>query len=231
MRPQLILLLLLAAMLQPWAGNAQTDSASAPKLKKPPESYGRQLRFGFDMSKPVSNLLQDTRSSYEASVDYYLRKEVYAVLEGGFGNAVYEYPDLSYRTTATFFRAGIDKTLIKRLTGNDWDAAFMGIRYGIAFVNRQEATYSIIDSLWGTTSGSIPAKAFMAHWVELTGGVRVEVLRNVMLGWNIRGRFLISDNAFGDLSPVAIAGYGKGDRSSVFDFNFYLCYALRWGAD
>ena len=225
--PVLYLFILLHATVS----SAQPDTASGAKKKKPDEHYGHQLRFGFDISRPVVNITQQIRTSYEAEADYYLRNEVYAVAEGGFGSAVYEYPDLNYRSTSSFFRAGIDKTLIKRLAGNDWDAAFIGARYGVAFIKRQEATYTIIDSLWGNTSGTIPAKTFTAHWAEITGGVRVELLRNLMAGWNIRGRFLLNERAFRDLSPVFIAGYGKGDRSTIFDFNFFICYTLRWGGE
>ncbi len=229
MRSQTFLLVILILLMPAGRAFAQADSAAQAAPQKPAEHYGRQLRIAFDVTKPVISLARGNRSSYEAAVDFYVKKEVYAVVEGGFGSAIYEYPDLSYRTNSTFFRAGLDKTLIKRLNGRDWDMAFIGVRYGAAFVNRQEATYAIIDSLWGTTTGSIPSKAFTAHWMEITGGVRVELLPRLMAGWNVRGRFLLSDNAFGDLSPVFIAGYGKGDRTSAFDFNFYVCYAIRWG--
>lgn len=218
----------LLALLLPLNGYAQRDTTAAAKPKQP-EADGHQLRVSFDISRPAFNIAQASKSSYEAAVDYHLKKEVYAVLEGGFGRSVYEYPDLSYRTTNSFFRAGLDKTLIKRLNGQDWDAAFIGVRYGAAFINRQEATFTIIDSLWGSTSGTVPAKAFTAHWAEVTGGIRVELLRNFMAGWNVRARFLLNDKTFGELPPVFIAGYGKGDRTTSFDFNFYVCYTLRWG--
>jgi len=224
-------LLLLSGLFLPVTGRGQADSASFEKMKPKDEKYGRQLRFNFDISRPVINLTQDTKKSYEAGVDFYVRKEVYAVAEGGFGSAIYEYPDLSYRSNSSFFRVGIDKSLIKRLAGNDWDAAFIGARYCMAFINRQEASYTIVDSLWGNTSGIIPAHSFTAHWAEVTGGVRVELLPHLMAGWNVRARFLLSDKAFRELSPVFIAGYGKGDQTTQFDFNFYICYALRWGGE
>lgn len=219
----LCILLLLPAFLY-----AQVDSVSTKK-KKTAEHYGHQLRLGFDISKPIINFVQSTYKSYEAELDYYLNREIYAVAESGFGSAEYNYPDLSYRSSNAFFRIGVDKTLIKRLNNSDWDAAFIGARYGVALIDRQEATYTITDSLWGTTSGTIPAKAFNAHWAEITGGVRVELFDGISAGWNIRGKFLLTDKTFRELSPVFIAGYGKGDKSTIFDFNFFICYALRWG--
>jgi hypothetical protein len=211
------------------AAIAQTDSA-AEKKTKPKEHYGHQLRFGLDIARPIMNLSQDTRSAYEAEVDYYYKKELYFVIEGGFGSARYEYSDLSYTSKNSFFRLGIDKTLISRLGNSDWDAAFLGLRYAVAPVSRSEATYTIVDSVWGSTSGSIPEKSFAAHWAEVVGGVRVEIFKNFFAGWNVRGRFLLNGQSFKELSPAFIAGFGRGDKTTVFDFNFYLCYALRWGA-
>jgi hypothetical protein len=49
-----------------------------------------------------------------------------------------------------------------------------------------------------------------------------------MAGWNVSARFMLNEKAFRDLSPVFIAGYGKGDKSVAFGFNFYVCYAIRW---
>ena len=228
MRPILTVLLLLLAIC-PVKGYAQADTASPAEVKAPEMIVGHQLRFSFDISKPIYNLTQETSKSYEGAVDYYIGKEVYGVLEMGAGNSVYEYADLSYRSSNSFVRVGVDKTLIKRLSGNDWDAAFIGVRYGLAFINRSDASYTITDSLWGTTSGTIPASTFTAHWAQVTGGVRVELLPHLMAGWNISARFMLNEKAFGELSPVFIAGYGKGDKSVAFDFNFYVCYALRWG--
>lgn len=218
--------LLPAALLLAGAGPAlaQADSAAAPA-----ERIGHQLRLGVDILRPILNAAQDSRTSYEASLDYYWRKELYFVAESGFGNMRYEYPDLSYTSRNSFLRLGIDKTIISRLGPGDWDAAFFGLRYGVGLIQRNAASYVIVDSVWGNSSGTVPAKNFTAQWAELTGGVRVELLHGLFAGWNVRARFLLNERSFKELSPVFIAGYGRGDKTTVFDFNFYLMYALRWG--
>lgn len=210
-------------------GVAQTDSTKkALKKPKEPEHYGHQLRFSFDIAKPVINLLQDTRRSYEFAIDYYYRNEVYLALEGGFGSAGYHYPDLNYDTRNAFLRAGFDKTLIKRIGNADWDMAFFGLRYALAPIHRDVATYTIGDSVWGSSVATVAATNQLAHWVELTGGIKVELLQHFMLGWNLRGRFLLNETSFRELRPVFIAGFGRGDRSTVFDFNIFVSYSLRW---
>lgn len=223
MRQYLLCLLILVCAAIP--SYAEKDST---KQKLPEPAASHQLRFSFDISRPILNLAKPDQYSYEFMVDYYWRRELYAVLEGGWGGSDYNYPDLSYTSSNPFLRIGIEKTLVKRLAGNDWDQVFLGARYGFGPVTRSEATYVTTDSVWGSTSGTIAAENTTAHWAEILAGVRVELLPRLMTGWNARVRFLLNDRAFEELSPAFIAGYGRGDKTVVFDLNFYVCYALRW---
>ena len=188
----------------------------------------RQLRFNFDLSKPAVNFFQNDRSEYNLSVDYYYKKEIYLVAEGGFGNAKVNYDDLKYNSNNTFFKIGVDKSLFARNSNHDWDMAFIGARYGIGLIHRGAASYTVVDSFWGNTYETKEAKDVTAHWFEVTGGVRLEVVKSLFVGWNIRGKFRLNQGAFKELPPSYIAGYGKGDKNAVFDFNFYVGYALRW---
>ena len=219
-------LLLQMLLAVPFAVFGANDSLKNPGTTT--ESIGHQLRFNFDISRPIFNSIRSSGKSYEFGVDYYLKKEVYIVAEGGFGNSEYNYPDLSYSSNNTFFRAGLDKSLLKRRSKADWDIALIGFRYGIGFINRGEAKYEVVDSVWGLVSGKIPSTTTTGHWAEVVGGIKVELLKNIMAGWNVRARFLLNPRDFRELAPVLIAGYGKGDKTSVFDFNFYLSYAIRW---
>jgi hypothetical protein len=155
-------------------------------------------------------------------------RDLYAVLETGFGSGRFDYEDLRYSSRNPFVRLGIEKSLLVRLSPEDWDGAFAGVRYGYAPVRRGEATFSTRDTVWGVTSGTIPALTKGVSWMEITGGVRVEIVNQVQLGWTVRGKFLFSQSAFTDLRPSFIAGYGQGDKNTVFDFNVWVAYALRW---
>jgi hypothetical protein len=188
----------------------------------------RQLRLGMDMSRVVMNLLVDNRYSYEFMADYSMKKEVYAVLEAGFGGSDINYPDLQYTSRNSFIKLGIDRSMLQRMFPGDWDMLFVGLRYGVGFIKRNEAVYVTDDNVWGTTTGSIPAQNITGHWAELTAGLRVELLQGFFAGYNIRGKFLMNQGPFRELPPAYIAGYGKGEKNTVFDFNFYFQYALRW---
>lgn len=205
---------------------AQTDSTA---VEMPPViAAKRQLRIGVDISRPVMNAVYKNRYSYEAAVDYFLPKELYLVAEGGFGGSSLDYEDLHYTSSNSFFKIGIDKSMLQRLFPSDWDFLFVGVRYGVALIQRNEAGFRTEDPVWGSTSGVLPSKSLTAHWAELTGGLRVELLKGFFAGYTVRGKFLISQSAFRDLPPYFIAGYGKGEKNTAFDFNFYLQYGLRW---
>lgn len=221
-------LLLLISATNLWAQQTAADTTTPRRKKAPQFDLPHQLRFGVDIARPIQNLIYDNRTSYEFQADYYIGREVYAAAEGGWGNAQVPYSDLNYSSTNSFFRVGVDKSMLQRLTGKDWDMAFIGARYGIAFIQRSNATYTTEDPMWGVTSGTVPGKSLMAHWMEITGGVRVELLKDWFLGWNVRGKFLLNQGALKELPPAYIAGYGKGDKNTTFDFNFYVSYAIRW---
>ncbi|MCB9064258.1 MAG: hypothetical protein H6551_03855 [Chitinophagales bacterium] len=200
------------------------EEAERPQIK----DSTHQLRLGVDAFKIVTNQLQTQRQSYELIFDYYWKKDLYFVAEGGWGNAQLDYTDLAYKSSNTFFKLGFDKSILSRLTSKDWDLAFIGLRYGMGLVERGDAFYSITDSLWGTTSGTVAGTNFTAHWLEITGGVRVEMVKNIFVGWNVRGKFILNGKKFKELPPYYIAGYGNGEKNTIFDFNVYLCYAIRW---
>lgn len=199
--------------------------------KKPVIDSISQIRFGLDLSRIAFNQLQkdlEKRTSYEFEVDYFLKKDLYIVAEGGFGDASLTYDDLAYESSNIFVRGGINKSLLPRLRKDDWDMAFVGLRYAFAPVQRSAANYKITDSTWGIVTGSEPATSFTVHWLEVTGGVRVEVAKRIFIGWNIRGRFMLNPKKFQELPPYNIAGYGKGEKNTIFDFNVFLSYAIRW---
>lgn len=187
-----------------------------------------QLRVSVDISQPIINLTTTTRQSLEGSVDYYYRKELYIVLEGGAGRSKIDYADLKYESNNFFVKGGFDKSLLVRNGASDWDAIFIGLRYGMAFINRGAATYETHDQFWGVARGTVAAQDIRAQWAEITGGMRMELLPRFFAGWNIRGKFLLNSGSFKELPPAFISGYGRGEKNSVFDFNLYLSYAFRW---
>jgi hypothetical protein len=211
------------------AALAQGTDSTAGKKKVHAETGNRQIAIGIDVFNPIFDYYSDNNHmGYEGYVDYYLRKEFYAVGEAGWGNASVSYPDLSYTTNNTFLRAGFNKCMLTRHSPRDWDMMFIGLRAAISNVHRSDASYVITDSLWGSVSGIYPGRDFAAFWAEVTGGMRVELWKGIFAGWNVRAKFMLNARSFRGLAPEYIAGYGRGDKNNGFDFNVYLSYGIRW---
>lgn len=225
----LALSILLASVSSPVYAQADTTATDTMKAKKTPaELPGHQLCIGVDIFRPILHNLQTDRYSYEVAVDYYARNEYYLVAEGGYGGCEVNYTDLKYTTQNTFLRLGFNKSVLARNSVKDWDMMLIGFRVAASDINRSSANYVVTDSLWGNEAGTSSAKSFAALWAELTGGMRVELVKGLCAGWNLRAKFLMNGKSFKDLSPLYIAGYGKGDKNSIFDFNVYVSYAIRW---
>lgn len=205
---------------------AEDDEDEAPARKK--YTGGHQLTFGVDLFHPAMAQWATDRKTYEGEVTWYLKNEYYAVVEGGWGSATVNYPDLRYNTNNYFSRIGFNKSVLYRESEKDWDLMFIGLRAAGGNLSRSAASYTIVDTVWGNASGTAVSKSFPVFWAEITTGMRVELLPNVMAGWNLRGKFLMNGRSFADLAPLHIAGFGRGDKNSNFDFNLYLVYALRW---
>jgi Domain of unknown function (DUF6048) len=205
-----------------------TDTDTAGHLKKK-DLAGHQLCIGADIFHPILGQFQTDRYGYEIAADYYLHNEFYAVAEGGWGGSKVDYPDMKYTTTNNYLRVGFNKSVLPRDRPNDWDMMLIGMRLAVTNVRKSSSSLYVIDSVWGNTpTVTEPGKNFMAYWAEVTGGMRVEIVHGLIAGWNIRGKFLLNGKSFKDFAPLYIAGFGKGDKNAVFDFNVYLSYGIRW---
>lgn len=211
------------------SGAPVADTTTAKKKKEPKPPYVHQFRIGFDVSRIAANIMFPSHQSYEVQADYLLPKNTYVVAEVGFGKGKIDYENLRYDNTGYYFKVGFDKSFLDIVSSKDFDIGFIGLHYGAGPGQRTEATYTTQNIFGSPTTGKIPAQNYFAHWGEITGGIKVEVFKNFFVGWNLRMRFLLNPGVFSELSPSFIPGYGKGDKSTAFDINFYTSYAIRWG--
>lgn len=202
-----------------------SDSAGAPPAVK---ASSRQLRFGWDAAGTVRSFLREGIKSYEICGDYYLNKDIYLAAESGWGSSVVDYTALKYRSDNFFLRAGLDKALFPRKRPSDWSLAFISLRYGVAVTRRGDARYFTDDGLGNMTDGVIPGNYFTLHWLEIGGGIKLELIKGLFAGWTVRSRFALNSKGIGDLKPAYVAGFGPAEQNLNFDFNFYISYALRW---
>lgn len=196
---------------------------------KPP--YLHQFRVGFDIAKLVFNYLNNNNTAYEIQADYRLRKDVYIAAESGWGTGSINKPELNYTTNSAYLRLGVEKSLLDRINKIDLDIAFFGFRYGLGIGKRSDATFLVPSPFGAPAERTSPGQNFVIHWGEMIAGVKTELWNGLYAGWTFRAKFLLNSGVFPELAPSFIAGYGRADKVTSFDFNFYLSYAIRWGKD
>lgn len=218
--PSIFSALLLVQALAATAQSAEKDSLPEVKIDVP-----AGVRVGLDL----------TRFAVRAFQPY--RTDVTVVLDARYNDRLYLASDLSYNTTShsdtnyTYKGSGMSITiganynLLKAQIPKENFMIYGGMRYGLAVFSYEVPEYTIYNDYWGNTKGSYPKTNAMAHWVELTVGIKVEVLKNFFLGWSLHERILINNKlSKQDFPPLVIPGFGKGYKGSAFDMQYTLSY-------
>lgn len=200
------------------------DSVAAVATSKFEGIY--QWRVGIDLMRIGFNFSNPQRQGYEVQIDFRDRNVRYWAAEMGLGKGTIDYNHLAYTTTNGYLRLGVDQAMLKPERRTDFDIVFIGARYGAAFGQRSEATYTFESPFGGEYTGTQPSQAYFVHWGEVLFGMKLEVWKRCFLGWTVRGKFLFNGGVFKEITPDYIAGFGSGDKPTTFDVNLYLSYAL-----
>ena len=193
------------------------------------------LRVGValnDILRTVSNG-QDTRYSGQADLAFgrFMLVGEYGVVETSQENnpEISSVPAFTYESQGSFFRAGVDVNLLKDRERNTYDAQddvlLFGLRFGRAQTDDQ-LEFQTDDPVWGTTTATQENNGLATTWVEMTTGVKVEVVKNVFLGYNLRFKFARNFSDEPTLLPYFIPGFGRSDREERFGFDYSIFYRI-----
>ncbi|MGC9151692.1 MAG: DUF6048 family protein [Microbacter sp.] len=205
----------------------KTDKKTKKKEIKQP------LLQGFGLQVDVASLIAGKLSgsdiqSYEASVNVNLRNSWFPIWEFGYANINHvEGNGAHFTANGLFNRIGFNINLLKsRDTSKPAGSIFYaGLRIGHSAFHYDISNLVITDPYWKTTQVLSALNNYTsATWGEFVAGVRVEIIKNITLGWNARLRtgLSISKNTFG---PWYIPGYGKANGSG-WGFNYSVGYLI-----
>ena len=208
----------------------QKKAKAAPEVVYP---LFNGVSVGVDLIGPGQKIIGNDYYGFEAKGSVNLLGRYFPTLELGYGKSDMTDDDngISYKVNAPFTRLGIDYNfLYKKAHGN---LLLLGFRYGFSSFD-----YDVIDPYDGTGKANISddiwkdqlpyshtgMKASM-HWLELAGGVRAKVWKQIYMGWSLRFRFKLSASVdeYGD--PYYVPGYGKYGGSNI-GLTYHLIYQL-----
>lgn len=168
-----------------------------------------------DLLNPAMSLLGTKYLQGEVAVDVNLKNMFFPVAEIGYGNVSYKNDQgLTYKSRAPYFRVGLNyNVMAKKGTESHF---YIGLRYGLSSFNYDITSQGLTDPVWpGEIDFNRSGKNAFAQWIELVAGVRVQIVRNFMMGWSVRLRREVSKSVFDDHEPWYIPGYGYSGTTSI----------------
>lgn len=204
-------------------------------VREPIDYRPSSLRIGLAINDVIRTLTndQDTRYSGQADVAFgrFMLVGEYGVAETSQQNSPNQegVAPFTYESQGSFFRAGVDVNLLKDRETGRYDVDDGIILFGLRFARTQlddELRFDSVDPLWGTTTIVQQNEGLAATWIEMTAGVKVEVLPNIFLGYNLRFKFARNFSEEPTLLPYYLPGYGRSDREEQFGFDYSIFYRI-----
>jgi hypothetical protein len=185
-----------------------------------------------DLISAVSSLTSKGETySYEGALQADFKHKYFPVLEFGYAGAdkLTSY-NTGFKANALFGRLGLDFNMIsqkkdKKPTNNLF---LVGFRLGMSKFNYNITNVSITDDYWGG-SQAVPYNNISTTkvWYELVAGIRVEVIKDIFMGWTVRSKSLISKDADGNVTPWYIPGFGTNNGNANTAINYTIGYKFQ----
>jgi len=207
------------------SGGAQEKKTDTdiPKYK-----FFNGITIHADVSSLVSYYISSGETfSSEGGLQFDLKHKFYPIVEVGFAGAnKITSDDIEFKTSGVFGRVGIDLNLLKQKENSKpQNNIFLGgIRIGFTNFSYDVSNVTISNDYWGTDEIlNYNNQSATKVWYEIVAGVKVEVIKNIYMGWTVRNKHLLNQDVVGDISPWYIPGFGI-NSSSTWGFNYTIGY-------
>jgi len=206
----------------------------AQKTSKVVEIDNTPLLNGVTIQADIASLIgsallsKETYSS-EIGVQVDLKQKFFPILELGYAGANKTSIDnVSFQTKGMFSRLGVDFNLLspKKDQKPSTNLFLAGLRLGMSSFKYDLNNLVITDNYWGGSEIlNYPNTSNIKIWYEIVLGIRVEVVRDLFMGWSVRTKNLINQDVTGQISPWYIPGFGINNGSS-WGLNYTIGYKL-----
>ena len=215
--------LIVSLLLLTLALSAQAQ-AKVFSLEKDSIPFFRGFAVSFDLVGPAMLALTD-RGEYEGALRVNLHDQWFPIFEMGVGRANHENDEvtgITYKTTAPYFRIGMDWNVLKKKHGPN--RMYAGFRYAFTSFNVDIIRENLPDPVWLSQTGfGIKDLSCVMHWVEIVFGIDAKIIGPLHLGWSVRyKRPLYHKN--GDIGNIWYdPGFGTGsDDQLAANFNVII---------
>lgn len=215
--------LIVSLLLLTLASSAQAQ-VKMFSLEKDSIPFFRGFAVSFDLVGPAMLALTD-RGEYEGALRVNLHDQWFPIFEIGVGRANHENDEvtgITYKTTAPYFRIGMDWNVLKKKHGPN--RMYAGFRYAFTSFNVDIIRENLPDPVWLSQTGfGIKDLSCVMHWAEIVFGIDAKIMGPLHLGWSVRyKRPLYHKN--GDIGNIwYVPGFGTGsDDQLAANFNVII---------
>ncbi|MBP3776716.1 MAG: hypothetical protein J6I37_06995 [Prevotella sp.] len=176
----------------------------------------RGFSVSFDLVGPAMLMLSD-HGEIEGALRINLHDQWFPIVEIGVGKANHEndkVTEITYKTTAPYFRLGIDLNLLKNK--HQSNRLYGGIRYGFTSYKADIIREKLPDPVWMSETGfGVKGMKCNMHWLEAVIGIDAKIFGPLHLGWNIRYKRRIAHKE-GDIGQTwYVPGFGINDQDNI----------------
>lgn len=213
------LLLLLTAV-------PHAQSQTLFRLEQDSIPFFRGFAVSFDLVGPAKLLLSDC-GEYEGALRINLHDQWFPIFELGLGHANHkkdEVTGLSYKTTAPYFRLGMDWNIKKQK--HDPYRIFAGFRYAFTNYKCDIINDDLADPVWNTKSEfGVQDMSCYQHWLEGVFGIDATIAGPFHLGWTVRYKRRLFHKE-GDIGNTwYVPGFGINDSDNL-SLNFNIIFDI-----
>lgn len=215
--------LIVSLLLLTQASSAQAQ-VKVFSLEKDSIPFFRGFAVSFDLVGPAMLALSD-HGEYEGALRVNLHDQWFPIFEMGVGRANHENDEvtgITYKTTAPYFRIGMDWNVLKKKHGPN--RMYAGFRYAFTSFNVDIIRENLPDPVWLSQTGfGIKDLSCTMHWAEIVFGIDAKIIGPLHLGWSVRyKRPLYHKN--GDIGNIwYVPGFGTGsDDQLAANFNVII---------
>lgn len=210
-------------------GQEWVDTTAVETSKKMIYPLMESVTIGVNVWDPVMRLLGSDYGGFDMWAELSLHNRYKPIVEFGLGSSDIT-PDgqnyTFYTPLSPYFKIGLNYNFL--FNSNPRYQLYAGIRYGFTPFKYQVDDVTMAPGYWDDpVSFNIPSQSATAGYFEFMAGVRVDIWKNISLGWSVKYHSILHESKSKYGEPMYIPGYGK--RGASFAGSFSISYTLPFG--
>ncbi len=186
------------------------------------------ITVGVNLAGPINKVFNNYRTGLSFLTRISVKEKILFLGEAGYEKVFFEEEKYHYSSNGTFLKAGFEYDVLGVKEAGSNDNLLFGLHYGLAIQEHGAPHFMIENGYWNIYTGDIGIYTVNTHWLEISGGPRMELFKNLYLGWTFQIKVSIINDNPDILSPYFIPGFGNGDNRINAGFSYYVEYMIPW---